>query len=98
MNILCTICARKGSQGIKNKNIINFNNKPLISETINFAKHNKIINKVVVSTDSKKVILLAKRKVDKVFLRSKYLSGSRAGKIPVIRDLLLRSENTLKKF
>jgi len=97
MNILCTICARKGSQEIKNKNIINFNNKPLIVETINYAKNNKIINKVVVSTDSKKIISLAKNKVDKVFLRSKSLSDSKAGKIPVIRDLLIRSEKYFKK-
>lgn len=97
MNILCTICARKGSQEIKNKNIIDFNNKPLIVETINYAKDNKIINKVVVSTDSKKIISLAKNKVDKVFLRSKSLSDSKAGKIPVIRDLLIRSEKYFKK-
>ena len=54
MNILCTICARKGSVGIKNKNIVNFNNKPLIIETINYAnKNNKLIDKLVISTDSK---------------------------------------------
>ena len=30
MKILCTICARGGSKGVKNKNIKNFKGKPLI--------------------------------------------------------------------
>ncbi len=100
MNILCTICARKGSEGIKNKNITNFNNKPLIIETINYAnKNNKLIDKLVISTDSKKIISLSKNKVDQIFFRNKSLSNSKAGKIPVIRDLLIRSEKFFdKKF
>ena len=28
--ILCTICARKGSKGLKNKNILKLSGKPLI--------------------------------------------------------------------
>ena len=40
MNILCTICARKGSKGLK-INIANLNGKPLIIHTLNQAK-NKI--------------------------------------------------------
>tara|TARA_B100001057_G_scaffold429229_1_gene455207 strand:+ start:2138 stop:2845 length:708 start_codon:yes stop_codon:yes gene_type:complete len=97
MEVLCTICARKGSKGIKNKNIVNFNNNPLIVETINFANKNKMINNLVVSTDSKKISSLVKKKVDKVFERSRYLSNSKAGKIPVIRDLLIRSEKYFNK-
>ena len=27
MKILCTICARKGSKGIKNKNLVKINNE-----------------------------------------------------------------------
>ena len=36
--ILCIIPARKGSKGIKNKNMQNVNGKPLIQYSINFAK------------------------------------------------------------
>lgn len=98
MNVLCTICARKGSKGLKDKNILKFINNPLIIETINYANKNKtIFNNLVVSTDSKKIISLVKNKVDKVFTRSKMLSSSKAGKIPVIRDLLLRSEKYFDK-
>ena len=38
MKILCTICARGGSKGVKNKNIKKFLGKPLICHTISQAK------------------------------------------------------------
>ena len=44
MNILCTICARKGSKGVKNKNITIINNKHLIYYTILQAKKSKIFD------------------------------------------------------
>ena len=37
--ILCIICMRKGSKGIKNKNLLKVNKKPLMSYTINSAKN-----------------------------------------------------------
>ena len=36
--ILCTICARGGSKGLKNKNIKKINGKELINYTIDLAK------------------------------------------------------------
>ena len=54
MPILCTICARGGSKGIKNKALKLINKKPLIYYTINQAFKSKIFDEVVVSTDSKK--------------------------------------------
>ena len=53
MNILCLICARKGSKGIKNKNITKIKNKKLIEITIDQAKKSKLFHNIVVSTDSK---------------------------------------------
>ena len=38
MKILCTICARKGSKGLKNKNMIILKKKPLYMHTLNLAK------------------------------------------------------------
>ena len=43
MNILCTICARQGSKGIKNKNMIEINNQKLIDLSIFQAKKGKLI-------------------------------------------------------
>ena len=48
------IPARSGSKGIKNKNIIPFIDIPLLAHSINFAKKLKFIDKIILSTDSKK--------------------------------------------
>ena len=53
-NILAIIPARSGSKSIKDKNIINYKGKQLIYHSILTALQSKFINKVVVSTDSKK--------------------------------------------
>ena len=64
MNI-AILPARSGSKRIKNKNIHKFNNKPFISHTINIIKKTKIFNKIIVSTDSKKLLIFLYRKVQK---------------------------------
>ena len=43
---LAVILARKGSKRIPNKNIIDFNNKPLIAWTIEAAKKSKIFEDI----------------------------------------------------
>ena len=53
--ILAIIPARSGSRSIKDKNIIIYKGKPLIYHTINAAIKSKLINKVVVTTDSKNI-------------------------------------------
>ena len=57
---LCTICMRGGSQGIKNKNLRLINGKPLMYYTIKQAIKSKIFDKIVFSTDSKKIFKYAK--------------------------------------
>lgn len=59
MNILGVIPARRGSKSLKNKNIIPIFGKPLIGYTIEAALESKLINKIVVSTDGKKIAKLA---------------------------------------
>ena len=54
-NILCIILARGGSKGIPKKNIFLINGHPLISYSIFAGLNSKYIDKVVVSTDSKKI-------------------------------------------
>ena len=44
-NILCTICARKGSKGLKNKNLLKLLEKPLIYHTLDQAKKIKSLLK-----------------------------------------------------
>ena len=70
---LAVILARKGSKRIPNKNIIDFNNKPLIAWTIEAAKKSKIFDEIFVSTDSKKIKKIAQYYgADVPFMRDKY--------------------------
>ena len=55
MSNLCVICARGGSQGIKNKALVKIKGKPLISYTIKQAIKSRIFSEVIVSTDSIKI-------------------------------------------
>ena len=51
--ILGLIGARSGSKGVPDKNIKDFNGKPLLGNIIEKAKNSKFINRLIVSTDSK---------------------------------------------
>ena len=55
MKTIATICARGGSVGLPNKNILDFCGKPLIAHTIEHALACEFIDDVYVSTDSKKI-------------------------------------------
>ena len=54
--ILAVIPARKGSQGIKGKNVKELLGKKLISYTLEAAIKSKLISKIIVSTDSDEII------------------------------------------
>ena len=74
-NILAVIPARGNSKSIKNKNIKLLFGKPLIYYSISIAKRSKLINKIIVSSDSKKIIYIAKKYgAEAPFVRSKELS------------------------
>jgi len=91
--ILCTICARGGSTGVKNKNIRQLCGKPLIAHTIEQAKASGIFSHIVVSTDSEAIAEVAKvYGADVFFKRSAELSNEYAGKLEVIKDAYKRSE------
>jgi CMP-N-acetylneuraminic acid synthetase len=55
MKILLIIPARGGSKGLKNKNIKLLVGKPLIGYTIEAALESKLADKIVVSTEDKKI-------------------------------------------
>tara|TARA_B100002052_G_C15828429_1_gene574127 strand:+ start:669 stop:1355 length:687 start_codon:yes stop_codon:yes gene_type:complete len=88
-NIICLICAREGSIGIKNKNTILFHKKPLIEWTFKIAKKIKKFKKIYISTDSKKIIKIAKKnKIEVPFVRPKHLAKSNSKEIEVWRHAL----------
>jgi CMP-N,N'-diacetyllegionaminic acid synthase len=61
IKILAIIPARKGSKGLKNKNILKINKKTLVEHAINSAKRSKYINHIAISTDSNKIKNIAKK-------------------------------------
>lgn len=97
-NILCTICARGGSKGVKNKNIKKLNGKPLIAYTIEQAKASGLFEHIVISTDSDDIANIAKQYGAEVFFkRSSEMASDTAGKLDVIRDAFKRSEKYYNK-
>jgi len=95
-NILCTICARKGSKGLKGKNYLTLLGKPLIKHTIEQANKSKLFTKIVVSSDSKKIINISKKETDYTISRTKKLSNDHSSKVDAIKDALLRAEKHFK--
>ena len=82
---LCTICARGGSKGIKNKNIKELCGKPLIAYSIEQARACGLFEHVVLSTDSDEIASVAiKYGAEVFFKRGAELASDAAGKIPEI--------------
>jgi pseudaminic acid cytidylyltransferase len=91
-DIICIIPARKNSKRIKNKNIINFFGKPLISYSITNAKNSNLFKKVIISTDSIKIKKISlKYKAEVPFIRNKNLSKDQT----LIKNVIL---DTIKKI
>lgn len=91
--VLCTICARGGSKGVKNKNIKFIHGKPLIAYTIEQAKQSGLFEHIVISTDSDDIAAIAKEYGAEVFFkRSAEMASDTAGKLDVIKDAFQRSE------
>lgn len=83
--VIALIPARSGSKGVKNKNIKILNGKHLIYYTISAAKKSKLINRIIVTTDSKKIKKISEMYGAEVpFLRPKKISGDRTLDYPVI--------------
>lgn len=78
-NCICIIPARGGSKRLKNKNILKFKKKHLISHTIENAIKANIFDVIVVSSDSKKILnICSKYKNIIIHKRSKKLSDDKA--------------------
>lgn len=92
--VLCTICARGGSKGVKNKNIKLINGKPLIAYTIEQAKASGLFEHIVISTDSDDIASTAQEYGAEVFFkRNAEMANDTAGKLDVISDAFKRSED-----
>lgn len=93
--VLAIIPARAGSKGIKDKNIVDLNGKPLIAYSIEAGLKSKYIDKVVVTTDGEEISRIAMKYGAKVpFLRPKHLASDTSKTI----DSVLHCIEALRKL
>lgn len=98
MSRLCTICARGGSKGVKNKNIRELHGKPLIAYSIEQAKQSQLFDYIAVSSDSPSILEAAKRwGADILVTRPSEMAEDTSAKLPAIRHCVLKAEEALQK-
>lgn len=94
MKNIAIIPARSGSKGLKDKNIIDLNGKPLLDYTIQAALKSECFDEIMVSTDSEVYAKIAKECGANVpFLRSVELSGDTASTWDTVREVLMKYES-----
>lgn len=90
---LCTVCARGGSKGVKNKNLRPLLGKPLLAHSLEQARASGLFAALAVSSDSEEILETARRwGADYLIRRPDEMATDAAPKIPVIRHCLQESE------
>jgi CMP-N-acetylneuraminic acid synthetase len=99
LNIVPFVFARGNSKGIKNKNLLKFNNTTLLGNAILQARRIKFAKKIFVSTDSNKIKKEAlKYKAQVPFVRPKHLSTDNSPEIYAWRHAVDYLNNKLDIF
>ena len=81
--------ARKGSKGIKGKNLVKINKKELIVRTFESLKGMKKENKYVLTDDNKVKNIAKKYNIDTSYFRKKILSGDDVELIDTVKDFCI---------
>ncbi len=93
-SILCVIPARGGSKGLPGKNIKEISGKPLIAYSIEQAKRSKYIDRVIVSTENRKIADISRQYGAEVpFMRPRELATDDCS----IIDVLLHTMEWMEK-
>ena len=93
MKFLDVITALAGSKILKNKNLTLLNKKPLIYWTIKQAKNISEIKKIIISTDSKKILKTSKKYgLNTNWLRPKKIAKSNSTSEEVVKHAYLKEK------
>lgn len=93
VNRLCTICARGGSKGVKNKNVRQLHGQPLIAYSIRQAKECGLFSAVAVDSDSDQILAVAAEwGADHLIKRPDALATDQAAKLPAIQHCVSEVE------
>jgi CMP-N,N'-diacetyllegionaminic acid synthase len=85
MKRLCTICARGGSKGVKNKNLRLLGGRPLLAHSIAHARSSNLFQQIAVSSDSEDILSAAREfGADILVRRPEVLATDTAPKVPAI--------------
>ena len=96
-HLLCTICAKINSKGLKGKNIKILGGYPIIYYAIKKAKDSKLKN-ICLATDSIKIQKIANKfGVKSFYKRSKNLSKQNIPKLDVWKDAIIKSEKFYRR-
>ena len=89
VDILAIIPARSGSKGVSNKNIKALNGHPLMAYSIKAAMLTPTIDRVIVSTDSRRYASIARQYgAETPFLRPKEISGDNSTDLEFVEHAL----------
>ena len=95
---ICIIPARGGSKRIKNKNLKKFNGIPIIVQTLKNLKETKFFDKIIISTDHRKIKELSKKNgADLIINREKHLLKDKIGTKEIVSDVIHKIKLS-KKF
>lgn len=93
MRRLCTICARGGSKGVKNKNTRALLNIPLIAHSIGQATKSGLFEAIAVSSDSETILEVARQwGADYLIRRPDEFAGDHSPKLPAIVHCVTEAE------
>lgn len=99
MKNLAIIPARKGSKGVKDKNIKLLKGKPLMAHTIQAAIDSEMFDRIIVSTDSEYYASIARKYGSDVpFLRDTANSSDNASSWDVVKEVLSKLKNVGQTF
>lgn len=99
MKNLAIIPARKGSKGVKDKNIKLLKGKPLMAHTIQAAIDSEMFDRIIVSTDSEYYASIARKYgADVPFLRDTANSSDNASSWDVVKEVLSKLKNVGQTF
>ena len=92
--ILAVVSARAGSKGVPNKNIKKINNIPLIAYCLKTIIKIKDLDKIIVSSDSKKILNIASKVSKKITtsIRPKFLARDKTPLTSVVKHIALEEE------
>ena len=92
------VAARKGSIGVKGKNLIKIRNQEITKIALKLAIKCPIIDSVILSTDSNKILNLIKKNKKLIKLkRNKSLAKNNTPMLPVMKNAITFFEKIKKK-